>query len=152
MYERRFYALSLRYARTTADAEDITIQGFTKIFKNIKAFEAGNFEGWMKTIIINEALTFYRRDKRQVWGYTSEPDLNMEGSELSAFDQLSMEDLNKLVDSLPEGCRVVFNLFAIEGYGHLEIAEMLGISEGTSKSQFSRARALLREKLISEEI
>ncbi len=152
MYERRFYALSLRYARTTADAEDIAIQGFTKIFKNINSYENGNFEGWMKTIIIHEALSFYRRDQRQVWGYTTEPDINMKGDDLSAFDQLSMEDLNKMIATLPEGCRIVFNLYAIEGYSHAEIGEMLGLSEGTSKSQFSRAKSLLRERLIKQEI
>lgn len=144
--------MSLRYARTTADAEDIAIQGFTKIFKNINSYENGNFEGWMKTIIIHEALSFYRRDQRQVWGYTTEPDINMKGDDLSAFDQLSMEDLNKMIATLPEGCRIVFNLFAIEGYSHSEIGEMLGLSEGTSKSQFSRAKSLLRERLIKQEI
>jgi RNA polymerase sigma-70 factor (ECF subfamily) len=152
MYERRFYALSFRYARTTADAEDITIQGFTKIFKNINAYENGNFEGWMKTIIIHEALSFYRKDQRQIWGYTTETDPNMKGDDLSAFDQLSMEDLKNLISTLPEGCRIIFNLFAIEGYSHSEIAELLGLSEGTSKSQFSRAKTLLREKLIKQEI
>jgi RNA polymerase sigma-70 factor (ECF subfamily) len=146
------YALSLRYARTTADAEDITIQGFTKILKNIKNFEVGNFEGWMKTIIINEALSFYRKDQRNVWAYTTEPDLNLRSEDISILDHLSLEDLNKLVAELPEGCRVVFNLYAIEGYNHLEIANMLGISEGTSKSQFSRAKSLLREKLIAAEL
>jgi len=147
MYERRFYATSLRYARTTADAEDIVIQGFTKIFSNINSFKDGNFESWMRTIIVNEALSLYRKDQKQTWNNGAPPDEHIKSNDFNVLDTLGMGDLLLIIQDLPEGSRVVFNLFAIEGYGHKEIAEMLNINEGTSKSQYSRAKELLKNKL-----
>jgi len=151
MYERKFFAMILRYVRTTAEAEDVVIQSFTKIFTRIDQYREGSFEGWMKTIVIHEALSLHRKNEKQTWANSNQPNEFLESQDLSVFDSLSMEDLTSLIKELPEGSRMVFNLFAIEGYGHKEIAEMLDITEGTSKSQFARAKALLKNKLTPTE-
>ena len=127
------------------------ISGFMKIFGNINQFQGkGSFEGWMRKIMVNESLAFIRKNKSmylevdiQVVDY--EPNYGWLG------DRLEADDLIKLVDELPVGYKTIFNLYAIEGYSHKEIAEMLDISVNTSKSQLSRARTLLQSKLIETE-
>jgi RNA polymerase sigma factor (sigma-70 family) len=151
MYERKFFAMILRYVRTTAEAEDVVIQGFTKIFSRIDQYKEGSFEGWMKTIVIHEALSLHKKNAKQTWSNSNQPNELLESHDLTVLDALSMQDLSQLIKELPEGSKMVFNLFAIEGYGHKEIAEMLDITEGTSKSQFARAKALLKNKLTPTE-
>ncbi len=150
-YSSLMFSICLRYVGDTAQAEDIMIAGFMKIFANIKQFLGkGSFEGWMRRIMVNEALAFIRKNKSmylevdiQVADY--EPNYGLLG------DRLEADDLMRLVNDLPVGYKTIFNLYAIEGYAHKEIADMLGISVNTSKSQLSRARTLLQSKLIESE-
>ena len=149
LYSGRMYGICLRYVKNPMEAEDVVVIAFTKVFERIDQFRSeGSFEGWIRRIAVNEALTHLRRSRAMVVA----TDLDHAARELD-YDQLSdhleAEDLLKLIDQLPPGYRVVFNMYAIDGYSHKEIAEALNISENTSKSQLSRARTSL-QKLLSE--
>lgn len=145
------YSVCRRYVMQLQEAEDILVCGFTKVFQKLNQFKGqGSFEGWVRRIMVNEALTFIRRNKSmylevEIEKASREPDLN------KLSDQLEVEDLEKLIDRLPMGYKTVFNLYAIEGFSHKEIAEKLGISENTSKSQLSRARVHLQKLLLNAE-
>lgn len=145
------YSVCRRYVMQLQEAEDILVCGFTKVFQKLNQFKGqGSFEGWVRRIMVNEALTFIRRNKSmylevEIEKASREPDLN------KLSDQLEVEDLEKLIDQLPMGYKTVFNLYAIEGFSHKEIAEKLGISENTSKSQLSRARVHLQKLLLNAE-
>ena len=145
------FGICLRYASDYQTAEDILQEGFVKVFKNLDRFRGeGSFEGWMKRIFINTAIEYHRKSLRHI-NHSALDDQHLQYSfSPEAIQQLFKEDLLKLLQSLPVGYRTVFNLYAIEGYNHREIGEMLNISEGTSKSQLARARAYLK-KLISEQ-
>ena len=147
LYSGKMYALCCRYVKDKMEAEDVLVMSFTKIFERIDQFKAdGSFEGWIRRIMVNESLGYLRKQKYMYLETdidTADRELNYE--HLDAH--LAVDDLMKLIESLPTGYRVVFNLYAIDGYSHQEIAEQLGISENTSKSQLSRARALLQKKL-----
>ena len=125
--------------------------GFIKVFRHIESYRGtGSFDGWIRKIIVNTAVEMYRKNTRG--GFSVELDEVYEDTQqMSVMDQLECEDLLKLIQSLPDGYRMVFNLYALEGFSHKEIAEMLQISEGASKSQLSRARGWLREKLTQLE-
>jgi RNA polymerase sigma factor (sigma-70 family) len=138
-----------RYVADRTEAEDILQDGFLKIFLNIEEFESrGSFEGWMKRIMINTAITYYHKNLK----YNQQLDIDeinethIEGNDYETAEY-TIEELQKVITSLPAGYRMVFNLFAIEGYKHKDIADMLGIDINTSKSQFSRARRLIQKKL-----
>lgn len=146
-YSGKMYGLCCRYIPSKMEAEDVLITAFTKLFERIDQFKGeGSFEGWMRRIIVNESLTYLRRNKNmyletEIEAVDREPDF------AKLENTLEAEDLMKLISQLPTGYRMVFNLYAIDGFSHKEIAEQLGISENTSKSQLSRARALLQKKL-----
>ena len=150
-YGSRMMAVCMRYVGNRDDAEEVLIDGFMRIYNRIDQFRGdGSFEGWMRRVMVTESLMYLRKNK--AWRQelpldtiTVEPDYEW------ADANLQSEDLIRLVAQLPEGYRTVFNLYAIEGYNHAEIAELTGISEGTSKSQLSRARALLQQKVRSME-
>ncbi len=137
-----------RYAKDTSEAEDILQEGFVKIYKNITQFKGnGSFEGWMKRIMVNTSVTNYRKNlKRYFQMDISEPYVQNISSEWRQAEY-TQDELMGVIKSLPDGYRTVFNLFAIDGYKHKEIAEMLGIDETTSKSQYSRARKQIQIKL-----
>jgi RNA polymerase sigma factor (sigma-70 family) len=143
--------IGLRYLKNQMDAEEVMLNGFVKIFQNVGQFESkGSFEGWMKRVVINEALGYLRKKEPLHLGI--EKDHIQLPSEATAESDLAVEDLLNLLHELPAGYRTVFNLFAIEGYSHQEIAKMLDITEGTSKSQLSKARALLQKWLVGQEL
>jgi RNA polymerase sigma factor (sigma-70 family) len=150
-YSNRMMAICMRYVGNRDDAEEVMIDGFMRIYGRVDQFRSdGSFEGWMRRIMVTESLMYLRKNK--AWrqelpldSITVEPDYEW------ADANLQSEDLIRLVAQLPNGYRTVFNLYAIEGYNHAEIAELIGISEGTSKSQLSRARALLQQKIRSVE-
>lgn len=150
-YAPLMYSVCRRYVMQLQEAEDILVCGFTKVFNKLDQFKSeGSFEGWIRRIMVNEALTFIRRNKSmylevEIEKASREPDFN------KLSDQLEVEDLEKMIDRLPMGYKTVFNLYAIEGFSHREIAEKLGISENTSKSQLSRARVHLQKLLIESE-
>ena len=145
-YDARFFAVCKRYFTDVQQAEDALVKGFLKIFQNLinYSFE-GSFEGWMRRIMINECLMELRKNKifhLNVDDYSTTISSNQEASQ-----QIEEDDVMKLLNYLPDGCRLVFTLFVIEGYKHKEIAENLGITEGTSKSQLNLAKTKLKEML-----
>ena len=143
------FAICLRYAADHPQAEDMLQEGFIKVFQNLGRFRnEGSFEGWMKRIFVNTAFEWLR--KHGVMNRVMDVEFFAEEIiQQDAFDELSKNDLVRMIQNLSPGYRTVFNLFAIEGYSHKEIAVMMNISEGTSKSQFSRARYLLQKMVIN---
>lgn len=150
-FSGRMLGLCCRYVKDRMDAEDVMVVAFTKVFDRIGQYKGeGSFEGWVRRIMVNESLTYLRKNKSMyletdIEAAEREPDYSMLDSELEA------EDLRKLIADLPTGYRIVFNLYAIDGFSHQEIADQLGVSENTSKSQLSRARALLQKRLSEME-
>lgn len=143
--------ICLRYAKDRDDAEDILQTAFIKVFQKISDFRMeGSFEGWVKRIMVNTALEHYRKNLRSLTAVSL--DEVQEEVSFSAWNSLEVQDLLNLIQSLPNGYRMVFNLYALEGYSHKEIADELGITESGSKSQLSRARALLKEKIKQLEV
>jgi RNA polymerase sigma-70 factor (ECF subfamily) len=144
-YSAKMFALCYRYVKDSMDAEDVLVTAFTKIFDRIDQYKGeGSFEVWMRRVVVNEALTFLRRNRTMYL----QTDLEVADREPGTFaDHLEAEDLIRLIQELPSGYRVVFNMYAIDGYSHKEIADHLGISENTSKSQLSRARTYLQKVL-----
>ncbi len=149
-YSGAMYGLCLQYASSEEDAQDILQDGFVKVFKKIDQVKDPNaFPGWIRRVMINTALERYRSQvllKR----VDDEPNLADEQVSENVLTQLNAESLVMMIQELSPKYRMVFNLYAIEGYNHKEIAEMLSISEGTSKSNLSRARAILQEKVKKE--
>jgi RNA polymerase sigma-70 factor (ECF subfamily) len=151
LYSGKMYGVCYRYVRHGMEAEDILVTAFTKIFERITQFKGeGSFEGWIRRIIVNEALTYLRKARTMYLEIDLEQaDTLLNYNTLS--NDLEAEDLLNMIQQLPAGYRVVFNMYAIDGYSHKEIAEHLGISENTSKSQLSRARAYLQKMLAQAE-
>jgi RNA polymerase sigma factor (sigma-70 family) len=148
LYSAKMYALCYRYVRHAMEAEDIMVTAFAKIFERIDQFKGeGSFEGWIRRIMVNEALTFLRKS-RTMYLETELDQADREPDYDRLSDHLEAEDLLKMIQELPAGYRLVVNMYAIDGYSHKEIAEHLGISENTSKSQLSRARVYLQKLLI----
>ena len=146
-YSSIVYSVALRVLGDTGVAEDVLQEGFLKIFNSIKSFRfESSLTTWMTRIMINMALN-QQRQKLYLLPMVDVEEAGLQEDEKISLADFHLAELIMMVQSLPDGCRVVFNLFAIEGYGHKEIGEMLGISEGTSKSQYNRAKSLLRSKL-----
>lgn len=149
LYCRKMMVVCLRYSKSTAEAEDILQEGFVKVFHALKDFrQESKLETWVTRIMVNTALNSQRK-KLYLYPMVDVEKIDVPDDEVSVTGIHFMQLLD-MVRSLPQGCQVVFNLFAVEGYNHKEIAELLGISEGTSKSQYARARSLLRAKLLKE--
>ncbi|NOY37647.1 MAG: RNA polymerase sigma factor [Chlorobi bacterium] len=141
------YAVCLRYSRNDDEAKDMLQDGFVKVFQNLGQFGfRGSFEGWVRKVIVNTALEKLRRESNAA---PSLEDVDFQDPAVpdAIIDRLSAMDLIRLIRSLSPQYRMVFNLYAIEGYSHKEISNMLHISEGTSKSNLSRARMILQEKI-----
>ncbi|MCX6316731.1 MAG: RNA polymerase sigma factor [Bacteroidetes bacterium] len=144
-FSSRMYAVCLRYAGNSEEAEDILQEGFIKVFKKLDSFRnEGSFEGWIRRIFVNTAIEHFRR-KRYLMPVTEKEENTIEGKYNSVLDDLGAKDILALVQELSPGYRTVFNMYVVEGYTHKEIADMLGISEGTSKSQLSRAKVILQD-------
>lgn len=141
----------IRYVKNQMDAEEVLINGFMKVFQHIGNFEQkGSFEGWIRRIMVNEALMHLR--KKEPMHLAIERDTLDISAPAQADTELQAEELLQMLNELPAGYRAVFNLYAIEGFSHKEIAEMLQISEGTSKSQLSKARAMLQRMLQGNQL
>jgi RNA polymerase sigma factor (sigma-70 family) len=144
-FSPKMYAVCLRYAGNAEEAEDILQEGFIKVFKKLDSFRSeGSFEGWVRRVFVNTAIEHFRR-KRYLMPVTEKEENTIEGKYLSVLDDLAARDIMALVQELSPGYRTVFNMYVVEGYTHKEIADMLGISEGTSKSQLSRAKVILQD-------
>ena len=148
-YSAKLYGVCLQYTGSHDDGKDVLQESFIKIFTNLHTFSGvGSFEGWMRRIVVNTALEKHRNRfylfKVEDLGMVVEP---ADVSGFSDYSGLEAEDLLNLIVKLPPKYRMVFNLYALEGYSHKEIASMLNISEGTSKSNLSRARNILQKKV-----
>ncbi len=143
----KMYAVCLRYSNNTDDAQDLLQEGFIKIFKNLDRFRAeGSFEGWIRRVFINTSIEHYRR-KVNLFSTSEKEETHIQDSSSNALDKLAEKDIIKLVQELSPGYRTVFNMYAIEGFSHKEIGGILGISEGTSKSQLARAKGILQKRV-----
>jgi len=145
-FARQMMAVCRRYARDIMEAEDLMQEGFIKIFSRIGQIEDGSLEGWIRKIFVNTCLNHIRDTQKFYLGMdteVSEPIFQEE----DGLQRLQSEEILQLIENLPEGARLIFNLFAIEGFPHTEIAEMLNITEGASRSQLARARKILQEQL-----
>jgi len=147
----RMMGVCMRYAKDSYEAEDVLQMGFVKVFQKISEFRGeGSLEGWIRRIMVNTAIETYRKNLRNL----NVVDIDeVYDQPQSTFDMngLELKDLLNLVQELSNGYRLVFNMYVIEGYSHKEIAESLGITEGASKSQLSRARSILKEKILKME-
>jgi len=152
LYERhtnRLYSVAIRYVRHTETAQDVLAEAWIKIFKNLSKFKHdGSFEGWMKRIVSNEALMHLRKNRISIAELSSAV-MAQEPSDVRVTDGLEHEDVLRLLDTLPDGCRTVFNLYELEGFKHREIAEKLNISINTSKSQLILAKKKLRAAYLT---
>jgi RNA polymerase sigma factor (sigma-70 family) len=146
-YASKMLAVCFRYVGDRTEAEDVMIGGLMKVFEKVNSFNfQGSFEGWVRKIMVNESLMYVR--SRKNWHVDLEDAIDEPDYRTDFSSDLEVESLMKMIDELPIGYRTVFNMYAIEGYSHQEISKELGISEGTSKSQLSRARALLQDKVL----
>jgi RNA polymerase sigma factor (sigma-70 family) len=151
LYSSRMYGICYRYVKDPMEAEDILVTAFMKVFNKIQQFKSeGSFEGWIRRIVVNEALTALRK-KSNLYIETDLEQADREPDYDRLSDSLEAEDLLNMIARLPMGYRVVFNMYAIDGYSHKEISEHLGINENTSKSQLSRARTYLQKLLLQQE-
>lgn len=146
-YSNKMFAICMRYSNTREEAEDVLQDSFIKIFNKISSFRGdGPLEGWMRRVMVNTALK--SRDKRRLKFESGDIEHAPEqGMAAKAISKMGEKDILRLISELPEGYKLVFNLYAVEGYSHKEIGAMLDISESTSRSQYSRARHQLVEKL-----
>ena len=154
LYDRlapKMLGVCVRYIKDREEAEHVMIGGIVKVFDKLDQFKGdGSFEGWVRRIIVNDCLMYIRKNRNMslqsdIDDVSNEPNLKI------VEENLDAQDLLKLINELPVGYKTVFNLYAIEGYNHAEIAEQLGVSENTSKSQLSRARKWLQNRLADLE-
>ena len=146
-FSAKMLSVCRKYIKDIHEAEDVLLMAFLKVFTHLKSYEhAGSFEGWIRKIMINECISFIRSKKKITY---LEDEWNFE-EPLTEFEvDFTVDEIQLLIDGLPDGYRMVFNLYVMEGYKHQEIAAMLGIAEGTSKSQLSHARKILQEQIIN---
>ncbi len=134
-----------QYCKDLHQAEDVMIIAFMKVFANLEQFQhKGSFEGWIRRIMVNECISFLRVQNKVRF---MDDEVYFEETHNQIESQLTLDEIQFLIDQLPDGYKMVFNLYCIEGYKHQEIAELLNISEGTSKSQLSHARKILQQQL-----
>ncbi|MCB0794073.1 MAG: sigma-70 family RNA polymerase sigma factor [Flavobacteriales bacterium] len=148
-YSGRMYAVCLRYARHELEAQDMLQEGFIKVFDKLDTFShSGSLEGWVRRIMVHTAINKYRKKAftQERFGYEVLPERPVASEALAVLGE---QELLALIAELPDGYRAVFNLFAIEGYDHAEIADMLGCAESTSRSQLAKARRHLQERIQS---
>lgn len=151
MYAGRMMAVCSRYAQNQSETEDILQDGFVKVFGNLHKFQPfGSFDGWVRRIFVNTAIEYYRQRRKFLVNDIEIENYEFEYSD-NILDQLAAEDILNLIKEMPDGYRMVFNMYAIEGYAHKEISQELGISIGTSKSQYSRARTYLQKQMLKLE-
>jgi RNA polymerase sigma factor (sigma-70 family) len=147
-YAAKMFSVCLRYTKNREEAEDLLQDGFVKIFTRISQYSgAGSFEGWIRKIMVNVSLEFLRSKKIDYSPKEIEQVPNDAVIDPEALNRIAFQELLQHIRELPAGCQVIFNLYVIEGYNHPEIAKMLNVTTGTSKSQLARARRLLQEKL-----
>src|SRR5688572_2075051 len=149
LFKGRLMGLCRRYTHSKEEAQDVLQESFIRIFTNFHQLKSSEkLEGWMKSITVRTAINYYHKTKGRALMFSNIEDLERQRpADTISLQNFTDEHLISLVNALPDGCRIVFNMFAIEGFSHAEIAGMLHISEGTSRSQFFHAKHLLKEKL-----
>ncbi|MFN6943343.1 MAG: RNA polymerase sigma factor [Cytophagaceae bacterium] len=152
-FSKIMFGVCCRYARCRDEAQDILQDAFIKVFTKIDSFsqKGASLEGWIRRIVVTTAIDYYRVKKREMLLISNNNEIEADSSD-NIIDALSDKELMESINSLPSGYRIVLNMYAIEGYSHKEIAEILNISEGTSKSQYSRAKKVLGEILTKKNI
>ena len=146
MHAPKMLSVCRYYIKDVQHAEEVMLNGFFKVFSNLKNFRSeGSFEGWIRRIMVRESISFLRQ-KKQIEFSTDVIEVTSDYTN-NINSNIEVAEIQQLIDSLPEGYRMVFVMYAVEGYKHQEIAEILNISEGTSKSQLFKARKLLQQKL-----
>ncbi|HEX6226214.1 MAG TPA: sigma-70 family RNA polymerase sigma factor [Chryseolinea sp.] len=151
LYSRRMMAICIRYTKSRFEAEDIFHEAFVKVFKNIGSWQGGSFEGWMRRIFVNTAINHYHQNKKYFDHVDASYADYTPASNDNIISTLATQELLELVNQMPDGYKVIFNLHVVEGYSHPEIAELLNIAEGSSKSQLSKGKAYLK-KLIENRL
>lgn len=148
MLSGKMYSLCLRYAGNSTDADDLFQEGIIRVYKNLSGFKGtGSFEGWARRIFVNTCLDHLKNKQKLIFSELTD-NIDPVDPHLTGITNLSQADLLKIIQQLPNGYRTIVNLYLVEEYNHKEIAEMLGISEGTSKSQLSRAKLILQKSII----
>lgn len=146
-YAPKMLGVCRQYIKDLHHAEDVMISAFMKVFTNLKKFEnKGSFEGWIRKTMVNECIDFLRV-KKNTFKHDNIDEINVSGGDDFEISEFTTDAIQLLIDNLPNGYKVVFNLYAIEGYKHHEIATLLNINEGTSKSQLSQARKMLQNQI-----
>lgn len=148
-FSKTFLRLSFRYLNDRHYAEDACLEAFTLVFEGFKHFNYqsdAQTEAWMKRIVVNQSLKILRKTKSLLYQQITEEDF-VESTEIGIEDDLTGRELLELITNLPDGYRTVFNLYVIEGYSHIEIAQILNITEGTSRSQLFKAKVMLKQSL-----
>ncbi|MAP54692.1 RNA polymerase sigma factor [Altibacter sp.] len=147
LFAPKMLSVCRQYLKNTEQAEDVMLTGFMKVFKYLHTYTAqGSFEGWIRRIMVNESISQLRKEKKL--GFTAETEIENSLDHVAYIETaLEVEEIQKMIDALPDGYKTVFVLYAVEGYKHSEIAELLEISESTSKSQLFKARKMLQSKL-----
>ncbi|MCB0409054.1 MAG: RNA polymerase sigma factor [Flavobacteriales bacterium] len=154
VFSRKMMGVCLRYSQDVEEAQDVLQMGFIKVFEKLHMYSSeGSLEGWIRKVLVNTALDNIRKNKKFNDNIELEKvDFQLENSSETGLDSLSAKDLLKIIQKMPPGFRTVFNMYAIEGYSHKEIAEELNITVSTSKSQYSRAKVYLQKIIIEEKI
>jgi RNA polymerase sigma-70 factor (ECF subfamily) len=143
-YAPKMLGVCRRYIQDLQFAEDVMVQGFLKVFTHLGSFKhQGSFEGWIRKIMVRECIAYHHKKKKMV--FSPDADTLEQTTPVHMETDLDVAHIQRMIDALPEGYRTVFVLYAVEGYKHIEIAELLGISESTSKSQLFKARRLLQD-------
>ncbi len=149
MLSGKMYSLCVRYTGNTHDADDVFQEGLIRLYRNLNKYQGtGSFEGWARRIFVNSCLDHLKTKQKLLYAELSDNN-DVPVSEISGMERLTQSDLIKVIQQLPSGYRLIVNLYLVEGYTHKEISEMLGISEGTSKSQLSRAKAVLQKNILA---
>ncbi|RDK84234.1 RNA polymerase sigma factor [Marinirhabdus gelatinilytica] len=150
LFSPKMMSVCRQYVKNNALAEEVMLSGFLKVFTKLDSYEGtGSFEGWIRRIMVNESISELRKQKKLFFQDESVIE-NSLGHATEFPSELEVEDIQKLIDALPDGYKTVFVLYAVEGYKHSEIAELLHISEGTSKSQLSKARKMLQQLVTKQ--
>lgn len=149
MLSGKMYSLCVRYTGSTHDADDVFQDGLIRLYRNLNKYQGtGSFEGWSRRIFVNSCLDHLKTKQKLLYAELSD-NTDVPVKELNGVDRLTQSDLHKVIQELPNGYRLIVNLYLVEGYTHKEIGEMLSISEGTSKSQLSRAKVILQKNILA---
>jgi len=147
-FASKMFAVCLRYTQNSDDAQDLLQEGFIKVYRNLDRYRGeGSFEGWIRRIFINTSIEYFRKKSLVLSKVSDKEENTIPDADISVLDELAEKDIISLIQELAPGYRTVFNLYVVEGFSHREIAEMLDISEGTSKSQLARAKSILQKKV-----